>query len=173
MLPAGTSLGRQFSGNHLMTDRKTAAARGLPKSDYEMLAAFRYALRRFLSFSEAAASDVGLAPQQYQALLVIKGYPGRDTIAINELAAQLLIKHHSAVGLVDRLEGKGLVTRSIDPDDRRKVNVGVTPRGSRLFEGLAAAHRAELARIGSQFADLFGYFAQSAARTRRPRRGSS
>lgn len=154
-----------------MTDRKTV--RAFPKSDYEMLAAFRYALRRFLSFSETAASDVGLGPQQYQALLAIKGNPGRDTIAINELAAQLMIRHHSAVGLVDRLEKKGLVVRRIDPDDRRKVNVGVTPRGTRLFEGLAAVHRAELRRIGSQFADLFEYFAPSAVRSRRPRRGSS
>lgn len=149
-----------------MADRQAAAVRGLPKSDYEMLAEFRYALRRFLSFSETAASGAGLAPQQYQALLAIKGYPGRDVVAINELAAQLMIKHHSAVGLVDRLEGKGLVTRHSDASDRRKVNVRMTSKGTRIFEGLAAAHRAELARIGSQFAELLQYFAQS---PRRPR----
>ncbi len=155
-----------------MADRKAAAVRGLAKADYEMLAAFRHALRRFLSFSEEAASHVGVATQQYQALLVIKGYPARNAVAINELAQQLLIKHHSAVGLVDRLEEKRLVARHADPVDRRKVNIRLTAKGIRVLEGLAAVHRAELERMASEFTDLFAYLAQPSRGARAPRRKS-
>jgi DNA-binding MarR family transcriptional regulator len=132
----------------------------LDPAEYQKLAEFRYALRRFLSFSESAAAEVGLAAQQYQALLAIKGRGGDDSVTINELAHLLLIKHNSAVGLVDRLEAEGLVKRSADAEDRRKVNLRLTARGSRIFERLATAHREELRRIGPELAEFLEYFAQ-------------
>ena len=76
----------------------------LSKADYEALAEFRYALRKFLGFSEAAASEHGVTPQQYQALLAIEGFPGRNWVTVGELAEQMRIAHHSAVGLVDRMQ---------------------------------------------------------------------
>lgn len=140
----------------MMSDRKQRTP-PLGRDEYETLAAFRYALRRFLTFSEAAAADVGLASQQYQALLAIKG-SGRDSMTIRELARQLLIKHNSAVGLVDRLENAGLVTRRVAPEDRRKVNLRLTARGVRVLERLAATHRVELRRIGPRLGRYFLYF---------------
>ena len=137
-----------------------ARARGLDRKECEILAAFRYTLRRFLSFSEAAAGEVGLAPQQYQALLAIKGCAGRESVTINELAQQLLIKHNSAVGLVDRLENEGLVTRKTALEDRRKVNVKLTAKGSRIFGKLAAAHRLELQRVGPDLSRFLAYFSR-------------
>src|SRR5512143_1731075 len=95
------------------------------KADYETLAAFRHALRQVLHFSEEAAERVGLTPQQHQALLAIKGYPGRDYVSIGELAERLRIRHHSAVGLVDRLEAQNLVARQGAEADRRQVYVTV------------------------------------------------
>ncbi|HEX4583992.1 MAG TPA: MarR family transcriptional regulator [Burkholderiaceae bacterium] len=162
----------------VVKDKPTAAPVRLRKADYERLAAFRTTLRRFLSFSEAAARGIGLASQQYQALLAVKGYPGRDAITINELAQQLLIKHNSAVGLVDRLEAEGLVRRQPAVGDRRKVDVRLTPKGTRLFERLAATHHAELARIGPQLRDFFEYVSDPAgkapvASARRAAGGSS
>ena len=136
----------------------------LDPSEYQMLAAFRYALRRFLSFSESAAAEVGLAAQQYQALLAIKARRGSENVTINELASLLLIKHNSAVGLVDRLEAEGLVKRTVATDDRRKVNLRLTARGLRVFERLAAAHREELRRIGPELAEFLQYFSQSPRR---------
>jgi DNA-binding MarR family transcriptional regulator len=138
------------------------AMRALDPSEYEVLAAFRFTLRHFLSFSEAAAAEVGLAAQQYQALLAIKASPGVDSLTINELASVLLIKHNSAVGLVDRLELEGLVRRSIAPEDRRKVNVRLTRKGVRVLERLAAVHRGELRRIGPKLAGFFEYFSHQA-----------
>ena len=124
------------------------------KAEYETLAAFRYALRQFLHFSEVAADKVGLTPQQHQALLAIKGYPGRDYVSIGELAERLRIRHHSAVGLVDRLEAQNLVARQGAEADRRQVYVTVTAHGLNLLEQLAAAHRTELQRIGPQISQL-------------------
>ena len=84
------------------------AVERLTKADYELLAAFRYALRKFLGFSENAAIANGVSPQQYQTLLAIEGFPGRNWVTIGELAEQIRIAHHSAVGMVDRMEGLGL-----------------------------------------------------------------
>ena len=126
----------------------------MSKADYEALAAFRYALRQFLRFSEEAATSVGLTPQQHQALLAIKGFVGRDRATIGELAERLQIRHHSAVGLVDRLAALDLVTREHATDDRRQVYVALTARGAQVLEQLATAHREELRRIRPQLSLL-------------------
>ena len=123
------------------------ARRGpLTRTEYETLAAFRHALRRFLAFSARAARAAGLSPQQHQALLAVKGAGGRPTVGV--LAAQLQRRHHSVVGLVDRLARRGLARRERAAADRRQVRVVLTARGERLLAGLAAAHRDELRRVG-------------------------
>ena len=127
--------------------------------EFRWLASFRMALRRFQSFSEQAAEAQGVTAQQYQALLALKGENGDQPFTLTLLAQHLLIKHNSAVGLVDRLEAEGLVKRSVDAADRRKVNLRLTARGSRIFERLAAAHREELRRIGPELAEFLESFA--------------
>ncbi|MHA3775328.1 MarR family winged helix-turn-helix transcriptional regulator [Verrucomicrobiota bacterium sgz303538] len=124
------------------------------KADYESLAAFRYALRQFIRFSEEAAVTAGLSPQQHQALLAIKGFPGRDLVTIGELAEKLQIKHHSAGGLVDRLEVDGYVERQHSSEDARRVFVVLTARGERVLARLSASHQQELRRIGPTFRAL-------------------
>jgi DNA-binding MarR family transcriptional regulator len=131
-----------------MTKRPPAAS--CPGPDYEALAAFRHALRRFLGFSAAAARGAGLSPSQHQALLAIKGSAGDRIVTVGELAEVLLLRHHSAVGLVDRLARKALVRRADDPADRRRVRVELTPRGEALLERLSAVHRDELRRVGPE-----------------------
>lgn len=131
-----------------------AARRPLSKSQYEDLAAFRLRLREFLRFSENAALAAGVTAQQYQALLVIKGFPGRDHVTIGELADRLLIRHHSAVGLTDRLALENLVERCASKGDRRQVNVRLTARGERILAGLVATHREELRLAGPELRHL-------------------
>jgi DNA-binding MarR family transcriptional regulator len=128
-----------------MTDFSTFS-----KNDYETLAEFRYALRRFRRFSENAAGTAGLTLQQHQALLFIIGHPGREQITIGELAVRLQIRHHSAVGLVNRLEDQGLVERMLDEEDRRQVFIGLTGKGVSVLESLAGIHREELRVMGPQ-----------------------
>ena len=120
------------------------------KAHYETLAEFRYALRKFLHFSEVAAQSVGVTPQQHQAMLAIKGFPGREIVAVGELAERLQIKHHSAVGLADRLVDEGYVRRVPSLQDGRKVLLALTPRGDAILEKLSAAHREQLHHIGPQ-----------------------
>jgi DNA-binding MarR family transcriptional regulator len=122
--------------------------------DYRSLAAFRYALVRFLRFSVAAARQSGLSPQQHQALLAIKGFPGRDVVSVGELAERLQLRHHSAVGLVDRLSRRGLVRRTRAGSDRRRVQVSLTAKGERVLEGLSTIHRDELRRLGPELSAL-------------------
>jgi DNA-binding MarR family transcriptional regulator len=123
--------------------------------DYAQLAGFRYALRGFLRFSEAAAAEAGLTAQHYQAMLVLRGWPEDRRVTINDLAQQLLIKHNSAVGLVDRLAQEKLVMRSPSSADRRKVELRLTARGRGMLAKLAAMHRRELQRIGPMLKRFF------------------
>lgn len=134
----------------------------LSSSEYAMLAAFRFKLRQFLAFSEKTAERAGVTQQQYQALLVVRAHPGPGLITISDLAAHMLIKHHSAVGMVNRLEEQNLVRREQDSRDRRKVGVRLTANGLRVFDRLASVHRGELRRIGRDLSRFIGYFARAA-----------
>jgi DNA-binding MarR family transcriptional regulator len=120
----------------------------LADTDYRALAGFRFEIRRFLHFSEAAAHAEGLEPQQHQLLLAIRAFPGPGGPTIKELAEQLLIRHHSAVGLTDRLMERGMVQRKRGGTDRRQVRIRLTPAGGRMLRRLSSAHRAELLNSG-------------------------
>jgi len=131
-----------------------ARPRQIDKSQYETLAAFRYALRRFLRFSEGAAEAADITAQQHQALLAIKGFPARDKITVGELAERLQLRHHSAVGLIDRLVAEKLVAREPSVEDRRQVLIQLTRRGEKVLEKLASVHREQLKRIGPEISQL-------------------
>lgn len=118
------------------------------KFDYQALAQFRYEIRRFINFSEQAARNAGIEPQQHQALLAIEGLPATHRATIGVLAERLQIQHHSAVGLVDRLEAERLLRRTSNRADRREVLLRVTRRGTRLLNQLSLSHRAELRSAG-------------------------
>jgi len=120
----------------------------LATRDYAQLASFRHELRAFLRFSENAAAQEGLTSQHYQAMLILRGWPEGQLLSINDLAQQLLIKHNSAVGLVDRLANERLVVRQASAVDRRKVELRLSARGRQVLARLAAMHRDELRRIG-------------------------
>jgi DNA-binding MarR family transcriptional regulator len=111
------------------------------------LARFRYELRKFLRFSEQAARNAGLTPQQHQLLLGVAGYTGRGWATISELAEFLQERHNASVGLVDRARRRGLVTKRLDARDRRLVHVALTPTGRKLLHRLSALHRRELDRL--------------------------
>jgi len=118
------------------------------QANYRDLAAFRYEIRRFLSFSERAARDAGVEPHQHQALLAIKGLPPGAQATVGVLAERLQVQHHSACELSDRLQEKGLIRRWRSETDRREVLLELTPRGERVLEQLSAAHRMELRVAG-------------------------
>jgi DNA-binding MarR family transcriptional regulator len=120
----------------------------LQTADYVRLASFRFALRRFLHFSESVAGRVGLTSQQYQALLALRSLAASGPVSIADLAEQLLIKHNSAVGLADRLVAQGLVVRERMLENRRKVQLRLTAKGEYVLGRLATIHRAKLRRIG-------------------------
>jgi DNA-binding MarR family transcriptional regulator len=125
--------------------RKTGLKQKVPGlRDYQALAEFRFLLRTFLAFSKVAAERSGLTPQQHQALLAIKGFGSQAGLTIGEVAERLLIRHHSAVELIDRLVAMGLARRASDPDDRRRVRVTLAAKAEARLRDLSAAHLAEL-----------------------------
>ena len=122
----------------------------LTDSDYERLARWRYALRRFLRRAEIADRRAGISPVQYQLLVTVRGFPDGHP-RITDLAEWLQIAHQSAVGLVDRCARAGLVRRAADRKDRRRVRVVLTARGKRVLEALALDHLAEIDRLSEAF----------------------
>jgi DNA-binding MarR family transcriptional regulator len=122
----------------------------ISNSNIKALADFRYALRRFVSFSAEAAREAGVSPQQHQALLALKACPQDMEVTVGELAARLCIRHHSAVGLVNRLAARNFVRRVRSSTDRRHVHLELTSYGNSLIARLSATHRDELKRIGPE-----------------------
>ena len=125
----------------------------LSRADYAALSRFRYRIRRFLHFSEEAARVEGLEPQQHQLLLAIEGSEEPDGPTVGHLAEQLFIRHHSAVGLLDRLEERALIERVRSEEDRRQVRVRMTAEGAHKLHRLAWLHREELRRIGPELVE--------------------
>ena len=151
-----TSLGRSrrsFSG----VSSKAVAGRRV-SVDYETLARFRYELRKFQAFSKSAAHRVGLTTQQHQALLAVRGFSNGGPISVGDLARYLLIRHHTAVELVDRMTKLKVLSRSVDGADGRRVLVRLTREGERRLQKLSRIHLQELLAIGPTLAKLLQPF---------------
>jgi DNA-binding MarR family transcriptional regulator len=123
----------------------------LSKKDFETLSSFRYQLRRFLRFSEEAARLHGITHLQYQLLLHVRGFADREWATISELAERLQAHHHGVVSLISRCEKLELVQRQVGRNDRREVEVHLTPKGDDVLIALAGQHRNELLRLQGVF----------------------
>ena len=117
--------------------------------DYHRLLELRTGLRRFQYWSEESAREAGLTPSQHDLLVAVRGHGDRRGPSIGDLAAYLMLRHHSTVGLVDRAEAAGLVTRQGDAEDLRVVRIRLTPKGTRALERLTGAHSEELRRLSA------------------------
>jgi DNA-binding MarR family transcriptional regulator len=123
--------------------------------DYQRLLDFRTGLRRFLRWSEERVASYGLTSSQHQLLLAIRGHSDPRGPTIGEVAGYLLLRHHSAVGLVDRAQRAGLVVRLRDEEDHRVVRLGLTEKGSEILRLLTVQHYEELERLAPRMQALW------------------
>jgi len=128
--------------------------RHLDDADYRRLLQFRTGLRRFLHWSEEQAERAGLTAAQHQLMLAVRGHDGHQGPTIGDVAGYLLLRHHSAVGLVDRAVKAGLVERHEDPEDRRVVRLRLTEHGAQTLQRLATLHLEEIKRLAPRIRDL-------------------
>jgi len=126
----------------------------LEETDYRRLLQFRTGLRRFLHWSEEQAEKVGLTPAQHQLLLAVRGHDGDQGPTIGEVAGYLMLRHHSAVGLIDRAVRAELVERREDPGDRRVVRLRLTAAGGRILQQLSALHLEEIRRLAPSIQEI-------------------
>jgi DNA-binding MarR family transcriptional regulator len=136
--------------------------------DYPALADLRYQLRRFIRVREVAARRAGVEPQQYLALLQIKGLEGRHPATIGALSERLQIRHHAVVQLVDRLVGQGLAARERTDRDRREVVVRVRPAGEKVLRRLARQSLDELTTEGPRLLALLTRLVRRPSRAKVP-----
>jgi DNA-binding MarR family transcriptional regulator len=130
------------------------SAADLSDAEYARLAETRRLLRHYIAFSERAAEDHGLEPRQYQVLLMLRALGPEGSASITDVADWLQVRHHSAVGLIDRMQARGLLQRSAHPEDKRFVQVRLTSTGSAALSGLALEHRDELRRSAPALIDV-------------------
>jgi DNA-binding MarR family transcriptional regulator len=140
----------------------------LAPSDFEHLLELRTGLRRFLRWSEQQAKAAGLTPAKHQLLLAIKGHPDPAGPTISEIADYLVLRHHSAVELVDRAVQDGLVKRNPDPTTRSVVRVTLTPAGAAKLDSLAEAHLQEIAHLAPAMRTLWRALEQGDGKTPHP-----
>ena len=112
-------------------------------------------MRQFLFWSDESARQVGLTPSQHQLLLAVKGHDDPRGPSIGDIAGYLMLRHHSAVGLVDRAAAAGLVARHQDPEDLRVVRIRLTSKGSRTLERLSRSHIEEMRRLAPRLRSLW------------------
>jgi DNA-binding MarR family transcriptional regulator len=130
-----------------MSGSTVAHSRRIADADYERLLKFRTGLRRFLRWSEEQAQTAGVSPAQHQLLLAIRGHPDSVGPTIGDVADSLLLRHNSAVELVDRAERAALVRRRQDRTDHRVVRLALTGRGAETLRRLTAVTLEELDRL--------------------------
>jgi DNA-binding MarR family transcriptional regulator len=124
-------------------------------AEYQRLLLFRTGLRRFVHWSAQQAERAGLTPAQHQLLLAVRGHGDSRGPTIGDVAGYLFLRHHSAVGLIDRAEAAGLVERLEDPDDRRVVRLRLTPKGAGILVQLSQVHLEELTRLAPEMRALW------------------
>jgi len=134
----------------------------LEESDYRRLLEFRTSLRRFLHWSEECAREAGVTPAHHQLMLAVRGHPDPEGPSIGELADYLTLRHHSAVGLVDRAEAAGLVKRVPDAEHPGTVRVTLTAAGRHRLATLSAVHLDELTRLAPVMGALWDALRPSA-----------
>jgi DNA-binding MarR family transcriptional regulator len=139
----------------MTTPRKPGVSDPLSKADFEALARFRFGIRRYLRISEEIVRAHGVTPQQYQLMLALMGYPGREWATVQELADMIQLRHHSVVELIDRAQKQGFVQREPHPHDARAVRVSLTADGEQTMSQLGALHRDELHRLGTALSQPF------------------
>ena len=137
------------------------AAGALSKRQYAAIAAFRFELRRFLAFSEGAAAKVGLPAQQHQALLAIAGHTRSPTVGT--LSEQLLVAPHTAAELASRMAEAGLLTKTVAVQDRRRIELALTPKADVLLQRLTTAHLEELKTLEPALTRALGRLNRSPA----------
>jgi DNA-binding MarR family transcriptional regulator len=140
----------------------------LEQSDFEHLLELRTGLRRFLRWSEQQAQAAGLTPAKHQLLLAIRGHPDPAGPTIGDVADYLVLRHHSAVGLIDRAVSDGLVKRNPDPSSKSVVRVTLTPAGTDKLDALAEAHLEELAHLAPTMRTLWQALEQVGRTTPHP-----
>ena len=119
--------------------------------NFKAMAELRYQIRKFLRFSENAARQAGIEPQQHQLLLAIRGLPDGASPTIGVLAERMQLQHHSTVELIDRLVDRNFVCRLRSTDDRRQVLVKLTHDGEEFLQKLSLHHLEELRSAGPTF----------------------
>lgn len=139
----------------MTTSSKSGGSDRLSKADFEALARFRFGIRRYLRTSEEMVRAHGVTPQQYQLMLALMGYPGREWATVQELADMIQLRHHSVVELINRAQKQGFVRREPHPSDARAVRVSLTPAGEQKMAALGTLHRDELHRLGAVLSQPF------------------
>ena len=147
---------------HMYDEPHQPPSTPIDEAGYARLAELRASIRGYLAWAEERARENGMTPAQVQLALAVRSHAEPAGPTLTELAATLLLRHHSVVGLVDRAQDAGLVRRERDPEHQSRVRVRLTPEGAERLETLSVLHLGWLAEFGPHLAQIWGSFSRSA-----------
>lgn len=76
----------------------------------------------------------GLEPWEFDVLAALRRSGAPYALSPGQLGTETLVTSGTMTNRIDRLEGRGLVSRAPDPDDRRGVRVALTPEGREVVD---------------------------------------
>src|SRR5438876_3180041 len=93
-----------------------------------------------------------LSATQYNVLRILRGAP--EGLPCGDIASRMITRDPDVTRLLDRLEKRGLISRSRETKDRRTVIARIAPAGLKLLSGLDEpvqnAHRQQLGHMGRE-----------------------
>ena len=104
------------------------------------LSLLRPLVEAYLAFFRVAnrhIQSLGLTPGQFD---VIAELEGTDGLTCAQLSKKTLTTKGTLTGVLDRLEGRGLVIRGAVGGDRRATKIILTPKGEEVFHEVFPAH---------------------------------
>jgi len=134
---------------------KPAVTPCLSDDDYAEIAKFQLKLLKFQLKIEEVLGSFEISLRQFQALLIIKTFPGPELITIRGLSTAMAVHPSSTSGLVARLETAGLVERNIDLEDRRIIRVQLTAKGESLLAEIVRRDMEHARELRENFLGMF------------------
>jgi DNA-binding MarR family transcriptional regulator len=91
-----------------------------------------------------ASAEERVTLPQFRMLVVLAGHTETKLVTLAELLA---VNPSTAMRMVDRLAGAGLISREVNPESRREVVLRLTPAGRQIVDRVTAYRRREIAAI--------------------------
>jgi DNA-binding MarR family transcriptional regulator len=131
----------KLSAPSLTTSRKALLVDGSDHAFRQLVHTLLAFLARHETVREGHAAAIGLAGIEYTVLISVKYLAAEGDVSVRELAAHLHLSGAFVTTVSNKLQQMGLLDKLVDPADRRRLRLMVTPEGESLLTSLNPTQR--------------------------------